>query len=329
MKKIFTILLFLILSLGISKTSFSINQNIKGGDITYTYIPNTNGLSYEFSVLILKDSIGFVSRPFIFFNGGDNSTDTLYRLWQITNAGIVYSLYNGIHTFPGPGTYLCSAKDSFLVSNISNINNSGNEKLNLECIIDVSSFLVPIDTFIFQNPQADSFNCSGNWFYNPGAYESSGDSLSYALVSFNTNNYTFPPATINAVTGDLTMSPISNGNYAVAIQVSAWRNGIIIGNILRMMLVNVSCLTGINELSNPMNLYVYPNAASSTITLNNLRFGIYYLRITDVLGNEIYHQPINNSNNQTIDISQWSNGVYFYQIKNDKEALRGKFVVEK
>jgi type IX secretion system substrate protein len=46
----------------------------------------------------------------------------------------------------------------------------------------------------------------------------------------------------------------------------------------------------------------------------------------DVLGQEVYHQAIINPNNTTINISQLSNGVYFYQLSNSKETLRGKFV---
>ena len=72
---------------------------------------------------------------------------------------------------------------------------------------------------------------------------------------------------------------------------------------------------------------IYPNPASSTITFHqSIPSTNQQLLITNILGEEIYHQPINNSTQTTIDIFQWSNGVYFYQIRGDKETLQGKFV---
>ena len=87
---------------------------------------------------------------------------------------------------------------------------------------------------------------------------------------------------------------------------------------------------GTNDLYHNNSINFYPNPASSTIAIHQSTPSTnQQLLITNILGEEIYHQPINNSTQITIDISQWSNGVYFYQIRNDKETLQGKFVVEK
>ena len=94
--------------------------------------------------------------------------------------------------------------------------------------------------------------------------------------------------------------------------------------------VNRCSLTGINEMDNDKGTSIYPNPSNNSITISpKSAIGNYELIITDVLGNEVYTQPINNSNNLTINISKLSNGVYFYHIRNDKETLQGKFVVEK
>ena len=93
--------------------------------------------------------------------------------------------------------------------------------------------------------------------------------------------------------------------------------------------ITINTTNGINGIPDKNQINLFPNPANSTLTINNLPLTINDLRITDVLGNEIYHQAINNSNNKTIDISQWSDGVYFYQIINNNETVRGKFVVEK
>ena len=89
--------------------------------------------------------------------------------------------------------------------------------------------------------------------------------------------------------------------------------------------------TGLNENSHlNKEVSIYPNPASSTIIIHqSTQSHNQQLLITNILGEEIYHQAINNSTQTTIDVSQWSNGVYFYQLRGDKETLQGKFVVEK
>lgn len=74
---------------------------------------------------------------------------------------------------------------------------------------------------------------------------------------------------------------------------------------------------------------VYPNPATSTLALySQLSILNSQFIITNILGEEIYHQPINNTTQTIIDVSQWSNGVYIYQLRGEKETVRGKFVKE-
>ena len=89
-------------------------------------------------------------------------------------------------------------------------------------------------------------------------------------------------------------------------------------------------ITGINTPTAISNteISVYPNPASSIL---NIQFSSpknnEEIFITDVFGKEVYHQTIpNNSSNQQINISQLSEGVYFYRLTDNKETVRGKFV---
>jgi hypothetical protein len=86
---------------------------------------------------------------------------------------------------------------------------------------------------------------------------------------------------------------------------------------------------GINEVKKEDSwVRVYPNPATNSLTLNSqLSILNSQLLITDVFGRTVYHQSITNSQT-TIDISQLSNGVYFYQLSGGKETFRGKFVKE-
>ncbi|MEI6817933.1 MAG: T9SS type A sorting domain-containing protein, partial [Bacteroidota bacterium] len=57
----------------------------------------------------------------------------------------------------------------------------------------------------------------------------------------------------------------------------------------------------------------------------------YELRITDVLGNIVYSQGLNNAQETTIDISHLSGGIYFYEVRSGLQtsaSVRGKFVKE-
>jgi len=50
-----------------------------------------------------------------------------------------------------------------------------------------------------------------------------------------------------------------------------------------------------------------------------------------VIGNEVYHQAVNNSTQTNIDISYLCNGVYFYEISSGLQtsaSIRGKFIKE-
>ena len=110
--------------------------------------------------------------------------------------------------------------------------------------------------------------------------------------------------------------PVANTGYAVGDS----------GTILKY--TNSS---GIWEPSDAENsVSVYPDPASTSITIHQSTISAnQQLLITDILGNSVYSQSINNSSQSTINVSQWSNGVYFYKITKENGTERGKFMIEK
>ena len=92
--------------------------------------------------------------------------------------------------------------------------------------------------------------------------------------------------------------------------------------------ITVDICLNINSLNSLNGINLFPNPAFNTITFYISGAKNYELMIADVLGNEIYHQPIINQQSTIINIVDWSNGVYFYQLTNSKETFRGKFVKE-
>ena len=93
--------------------------------------------------------------------------------------------------------------------------------------------------------------------------------------------------------------------------------------------------SGIKENAIANNqITLFPNPATTTITLHSTMSIINcQLSIEDVLGNKIYQQTISGNDTQ-IDVSTWSEGVYFYEMKTGlqtpnsaNETARGKFIV--
>jgi type IX secretion system substrate protein/BNR repeat protein len=87
-----------------------------------------------------------------------------------------------------------------------------------------------------------------------------------------------------------------------------------------------SLISGISEPDKPAAVTVYPDPNNGLCSFSNLRFNFYDLRITDVTGREVYHQPINIQQSSNINLTQLSKGVYFYQLSNKDETVRGRFV---
>jgi gliding motility-associated-like protein len=114
------------------------------------------------------------------------------------------------------------------------------------------------------------FVCSGqSYCFNHGAVDVDGDSLSYSLITPETGPNTTvtyiapysalqplassPAVSFNNVTGDICMNPTQIIVTVMAVRVEEWRNGIMIGSVIRdIQLHTINCtnnlpnITGIN-----------------------------------------------------------------------------------
>lgn len=127
-----------------------------------------------------------------------------------------------------------------------------------------------------------------------------------------------------ANSGDSSVSVINTSTNTVSASITVGRTPNAFGNFIGPANVGVPSLTNQSP-----TLSLYPNPTNGIFTLKgDLRFTNYDLRITDVLGRTVYTQALNNSSQATIDISQCSNGVYFYQLTDGKGSVRGKLVKE-
>ncbi len=278
-----------------------------------------------------------VTRPTIVINWGDGSSNSLNALSSANcnDSNTIVTRYQGIHTFSGPGDYIISCRDSFRQANIQNIANSANEIMLLQYHLSIPPVSIGNTSPISGNCAHDTWECC-NYVYNCGYSDPDGDSLSYKLVPVS-NNYTFPPASIDSITGDLTFNPTATGFYSFGIQVDEWRqlSGLgtyLIGSKIRQIQIDVYSLTGVDENSLSNDLSIFPNPTTGNFTLNYQPLSPHeQFYLMDLTGKIVFTQPINiKLNMQPISATDLSNGFYLYRAADSEKILfQGKLTVVK
>ncbi|MCK4638469.1 MAG: T9SS type A sorting domain-containing protein, partial [Bacteroidales bacterium] len=96
--------------------------------------------------------------------------------------------------------------------------------------------------------------------------------------------------------------------------------------------VNVEECAGIEELDN-LNIGIYPNPNNGTFTLklNSSEINKINYRIVNSIGNVLFKVKdvqINGEYENTIDLSDYSEGIYFLIIENKKGIINKKIVIQ-
>ena len=224
----------------------------RAGEITYRHI---SGLTFEFTITTYtkESSIDADSDELVIF-WGDETSSTLKRSTASSlGNNIKLNKYKGIHTYNGPFTYVVYMVDPNRVESVINMANSVNVPFYLE---DTLKILDPTvfgfnSSPILLNPPVEYGNVNQIFVHNPNAYDPDGDSLSYRLVpprqgvGMNVPGYVPPTQinpgsdnrmSINPITGELIWNtPKRQGIYNIAILVTEYRNGRVIGTVVRDM----------------------------------------------------------------------------------------------
>lgn len=246
-KKIVRILLILITLLTFTSTAFATHQ--RAGEISYVYI---SGLTYKFTITTYTYTPSPADRPEIEVFWGDGTSSIIQRQSKVNMGNdISQNIYVTQHTFSAVGTFHITFEDPNRNAGIVNIPSSVEIPFFIETILVINPFIGGNSSPQLLNPPLDNACTHVPFYHNPGAYDPEGDSLSYSLIECrgyegeNIPGYSYPQSSnyiaIDPVTGDLTWdSPLMAGEYNIAILIQEWRDGVMIGSMVRDMQITVA-----------------------------------------------------------------------------------------
>ena len=220
----------------------------RAGEITLTQIGH---LTYEIEIKTFTYSQSPADRKELEVQWGDNTTSIATRGKKMPIPNLYYeNHYYDTHTYPGPGTYTIIVQDPNRNYGVLNIPNSVNVIFSIKTTIAINPAIGTNSTPVLLNPPIDRAAYRHRFVHNPAAFDPDGDSISYSMTICTEENgqpiegYELPEASdtiyIDGRTGDLIWdTPVDTGIYNIAIKISEWRKGVIIGSINRDMQIEV------------------------------------------------------------------------------------------
>lgn len=239
----------------------------RAGSITYKHI---SGNTYQITIHTCTKTSAPADRPYLPISWGDGTPLDSIERSAIIPFGLgqdaQVNLYIKNHTFPGSGLYQICVSDPNRNSGILNINdgNSVQVPFAIQTTLRISAAIEPNNSVSFSNTFLQDACLWLPWIYNPGAYDIDGDSLAYKLVPslgsgcipFELGFYKYPnqvPAAPGVPPQDPSMNlsidvhtgtvlwevPQREGEYNLAILVEEWRDGFLVGTVIRDMQINV------------------------------------------------------------------------------------------
>jgi hypothetical protein len=290
MKPFFSLLLLLVCSLAAYATHY------RGAELTARRT-SASAFSYTFTLHIYEERHGVVAEVASLNLGNGQSISLNLDSTAIVDKQTAKRIFTGTYTFASAGIYRVGFTVDNRTRDVINMVNAVNTSLHIELELFINQITGPNNTPVFK--QAPRLLASTGEIFTDdySAIDTEGDRLVYKLVtpSQGTNlpvsGYRLPNTvrggdqentfTIDARTGLLTWNkPIVRGNYALAVQVEEWRQGVKISAISRDIAITVTgedvlppaddtpdgITTGISPDSERERAFtLYPNPASDKV----------------------------------------------------------------
>ncbi len=233
---------------------FSDATHLMGGEITVAELPNGQHLV---NLIVYRDTIGIPMQNLATFdfqgpNGWSMSRTVPYdsvisgNLLPMYPYGVEVYWFSDTVTFPAAGQWHISWSNCCRNDAIQNLSNPTSENMYLSTNVMVDS-LAPNSTAFFLVPAAIYLPLNTTWQYNPLPFDPDGDSLAWSLdaplnaMGSYCAGYTTPPSaatgplTLDSITGTISWTANTIGNFVLSILVDQYRNGVWIGEIRRDM----------------------------------------------------------------------------------------------
>lgn len=273
-------ILFLLLFVCFFNVEGSATHN-RAGEITYEHRPDIDEYAYEVTIFTCTDiSISTnADREYMpidwghVIGPGSNTQDSILRTQEIivvpnmTKA----NFYTTIHFFPGPGNYTLYTEDPNRNAGVNNIPGSVDQifSITTKLILYNSPSLRFNNSVQLLNPPKEDGCVNRLWSHGVEAFDPDGDSLAFELIPNTGGNqlevpgYVFPDQwpsvgqngvmTFDQQFGILTWDvPLLTGFYNVAIKISEYRNGNLMGSVLRDMQIEIYTCANQPPVNNPL-----------------------------------------------------------------------------
>lgn len=339
MKKL--ILLFAVLGIALVPAKAT---HLMGSQIVSTHI---SGYTYQIKLTTYRDTLGIPMATSADFhiNGIGNAFNTTISTGQDANSGNLMPLYPyGVEiyyftdtvTFPDTGTYEITWSNCCRNHAILNMTTPGSEELFLRNVITVTDSSTPNSSPLFLVPPVVFLPIHTPWAYNPLPFDPDGDSLAWSIVTplssggSLTAGYTLPasdttgPYSIDPITGTISWTASTIGNWDAAVLIEEFRNGVKIGETRRdMQYIVVQSQNHIASFTNtetlPTNDRGYYEATIPVGTNFSFQLTAEDPDLQDDLSLEAYGAPLswssspatfyfnaNGGNNKVIGTFQWT-----------------------
>jgi len=240
-------------------SSLSMATHNRAGEITFI---QDGQLTFTVQIhTYTKASSAAADRDSLLINWGDGSTEFISRNTEVLLPNDnKYNVYTAVHTYASIGEYMLSVTDPNRNGGILNVNPPSSDivPFHIETelkILDTQVNGTNHSPVLLQLPIDRAFT-GLPFVHTPNAFDPDGDSLAYELITplqataLSVPNYLFPDEvepgsnnqiSLNAITGELRWeSPRRAGEYNIAFRVKEYRNGNLIGSVIRDMQILVS-----------------------------------------------------------------------------------------
>lgn len=237
--------------------------HIRAGEIIATQDSSSLN-TFQFTLNVYRDTDSPIVDEFntLFFGDGTDQTVRFSSVTPLGNNTEKY-VYKYTHTYPAPGYYIAYHWQRNRNSTIVNIDNPDDNTFYIETTVRIDPFLGTNSSPVLLNPPVDVGGRLQKFLHNPAAYDPDGDSLSFELITprqylpgqdqlLPVTNYRYPDEAnftgtqegnnqpgyffLDSLTGDMEWNtPGQIGEFNVAFEIQEWRDGQLLGYMVRDM----------------------------------------------------------------------------------------------